>query len=118
MASGTALLLISLLITRHVQRTKVIFSFFESLGLTVFISLGFAGITASFLYNFLANGSPLFLGRTIPFGPNPGFLNSAGILPLLSLAVGVEVFFGISIILIQLYHFTRYASRAGGGRDI
>ena len=111
MASGTALLLISALITRHVQRTKKVFSFFESLGLSVFIGLGFAGISASFLNNFLANGPVMFLGREIPFGPNSGYLNSAGILPLLSLAVGIEVFFGISIILVQLYHYTRYASQ-------
>jgi hypothetical protein len=44
-------------------------------------------------------------------GPNPGYLNSGGILPLLSLAVGMEVFSGISIILIFLNR-ALYQSRA------
>lgn len=104
MASATALLLISSLITRNVQKTKKIFSFFESLGLTLFIGIGFVGIGVSFLSNFLANGNPLFFGKTIAFGPNPGYLVSAGTLPLLSLAIGMEVFFGLSIILVTMYH--------------
>ncbi|HQP47538.1 MAG TPA: MnhB domain-containing protein [Spirochaetota bacterium] len=108
MASGTALLLVSALITRHVHRTRRIFSFFESLGLTIFISMGFAGIGTTFLYNFLANGSSTLFGRAIPFGPNPGFLNSGGVLPVLSFAIGVEVFFGLSIILVTLFHVARH----------
>jgi multicomponent Na+:H+ antiporter subunit B len=108
MASGTALLLVSALITRHVHRTRRIFSFFESLGLTIFISMGFAGIGATFLYNFLANGSPALFGRAIGFGPNPGFLNSGGVLPILSFAIGVEVFFGLSVILVSLFHVARH----------
>ncbi|HQO01565.1 MAG TPA: MnhB domain-containing protein [Spirochaetota bacterium] len=108
MASGTALLLVSALITRHVHRTRRIFSFFESLGLTIFISMGFAGIGTTFLYNFLANGSLTLFGRAIPFGPNPGFLNSGGVLPVLSFAIGVEVFFGLSIILVTLFHVARH----------
>lgn len=103
MASATALLLISFLITRHMQRTRKVFSFFESLGLTIFIGLGFTGIGISFLYNFLAHTTTAF-GRLIPFGPNQGYLISAGILPWLSLAVGIEVFFGLSLILVTLFH--------------
>ncbi len=104
MASATALLLISSLITRNVQKTKKVFSFFESFGLTLFIGIGFAGIGVSFLFNFLANVDPTFFGRTIGFGPNPGYLVSGGTLPLLSLAIGMEVFFGLSIILVTMYH--------------
>ncbi len=107
MASGTALLLISSYITNHIQKTYKIFSFFESLGLTIFIGLGFFGIGVSFLSNFLANNWPAFLGRIVEFGPNPGYLNSAGILPILSLAIGIEVFFGLSIILVSLFQLAR-----------
>jgi len=107
MASGTALLLVSAFITNNLQKTYKIFSIFESIGLTIFIGLGFAGIGVAFLSNFLANGSPAFFGRLIPFGPNPGYLNSAGILPLLSLAIGIEVFFGVSIILVSFFHLAR-----------
>ncbi|MCP4132975.1 MAG: sodium:proton antiporter [bacterium] len=108
MASGTALLLISALITKNLQKTNKIFSIFESLGLSIFIGLGFAGIGAAFLNNFLVNGSMDFFGKVIEFGPNPGYLNSGGILPLLSLAVGIEVFCGLSIILISLYYVSPY----------
>jgi multicomponent Na+:H+ antiporter subunit B len=107
MASGTALLIISSYITSHLHRTYNIFSFFESLGLTIFIGIGFAGIGVTFLSNFLANGSPAFFGRVIDLGPNSGYLNSAGLLPFLSLAIGMEVFFGLSIILVSMFHLAR-----------
>jgi len=107
MASGTALLLIAALITRNVHVTRRIFAVFESLGLSVFIIMGFLGMGAAFMNNFLANGSETLLGRVIPLGPNAGYLNSAGIIPFLSLAVGIEVFFGLSIILVSLFHITR-----------
>lgn len=107
MASATALLLVSSLIGKQALIAKKLLSLFESLGLVVLISLGFVGLGATFLHNFLANGSALLFGSVIPLGSNPGYLNSGGILPLLSLAVGVEVFCGISIILIQLYYFSR-----------
>jgi len=102
LGTATALLIVSSFMTKRFTRTYKIFAFFESFGLTMFICLGFAGLGGSFLVNFLANGDPMFLGRVIEMGPNAGFLNSGGILPLLSLAVGIEVFSGISIILIFL----------------
>ncbi len=102
LGTGTALLLASSYMTKKLYKTYKTFAFFESFGLTLFIGLGFAGVGGSFLYNFLANGDPLLFGRVIEMGPNGGFLNSGGILPLLSLAVGIEVFSGISIILIML----------------
>ncbi len=102
MATGTALLVISSFVVRNLQKTYKLFSFFESLGLTVFIVTGFAGMGISFLHNFLANNDGSFLGKVIPLGTNPGFLNSGGILPILSTAVGIEVFCGISIILVLL----------------
>ena len=114
MATGTALLIVSSFMTRNVQKTYKIFSFFEFVGLTAFIGLGFAGIGGSFLLNFLANGNPSFFGRIIEFGPNPGYLNSAGILPMLSLAVGLEVFCGISIILVFVYK-ALYVSKSANG---
>lgn len=106
-ASGTALLLVGALITRKSYSTRKIFSFFESFGLFIFIGVGFLGLGTAFLYNFLANGNVDFFGKTIEFGTNPGFINSAGTLPIVSLAVGIEVFFGISIILVALYNATK-----------
>jgi multisubunit Na+/H+ antiporter MnhB subunit len=107
MASGTALLLASAHLAKDLQKKKQIFSFFESVGLTIFIAMGFAGIGATFLMNFLANRPDSFLGKTIELGSNPGILNSAGVLPILSLAIGIEVFFGLSIILVTMYDLSR-----------
>lgn len=105
MASGTALLLIAAFITRKSYRTRKIFSVFESLALTVFVCMGFLGIGTAFLYNFLATPDSLF--NTVPLGSNAGDLTSAGILPVLSLAVGIEVFCGISIILISFFNVSK-----------
>lgn len=102
LATGTALLLVSSYMTKNLKSTYKLFSFFETFGLTFFIVIGLAGLGFSFFYNFLANGNPFFFGRTIELGSNVGFLNSGGVIPLLSLAVGIEVFSGISIILILL----------------
>jgi len=102
MATGTALLVVSSYIARNILKTYKMFSSFESVGLVLFIGTGFLGIGVSFLNNFLANSQCCFFGQTVDFGSNPGFLNSGGILPILSTAVGIEVFCGISIILILL----------------
>ncbi len=105
MASGTALILVAAFIARNSKMTRKILSVFESLALTIFICMGFAGITTAFLYNFMATSDSLF--NTVALGPNPGDLTSAGILPIISLAVGIEVFCGISIILVSLFHASK-----------
>jgi multicomponent Na+:H+ antiporter subunit B len=106
MASGMALLLIAALVTRNSKPTRKALAIFESVALTIFIGMGFLGIGVSFLYNFLANSNNFF-GKTIELGSNPGFIGSAGILPIVSLAVGIEVFCGLSIILVSLYNVTK-----------
>ena len=77
------------------------FSVAESSGLLAFIGLGFLGISTAFFYNFLTRGA---IFGNIPSGINPGDLNTGGVLPLMSLAVGVEVISGIGLII--LYMFT------------
>jgi multicomponent Na+:H+ antiporter subunit B len=104
-ASGTALLLIAALITRDSYNTRKILGIFESLALITFIGIGFAGITTAFLFNFMA--TPDSFMNTVPLGPNNGDLTSAGTLPILSLAVGIEVFCGLSIILVSFFNLTR-----------
>ncbi len=116
LGTGTALLIVSSYMTKNFEKAYKIFAYFETVGLTLFIGLGFAGLGASFLMNFLANGDPMIFGRVIEMGPNPGYLNSAGILPLLSIAVGIEVFSGISIILIFLNR-ALYQGRAEKSRE-
>ncbi len=85
------------------------FSVSESLALLAFIGLALLGIQVTFFNNFLANSGLLF-GLTVPSGANPGFLGTGGVIPLMNLAVGLEVFSGLSLILIMMY-------RSGGGGD-
>jgi energy-converting hydrogenase B subunit I len=79
-----------------------LFSFLESLGLFLFILLAFGGLARqTFLSNFLAN-TPGFFGQTINFGVNPGFLASGGVIPLMNLAIGLEVFAALSLVIILI----------------
>jgi multicomponent Na+:H+ antiporter subunit B len=75
----------------------------EILGLCLFsgIALIGIGIGTSFLMNYLVGTGSLF-GQAVPFGSNSGFLNTAGIIPILNIAVGFEVLGGLSIILLYM----------------
>jgi multisubunit Na+/H+ antiporter MnhB subunit len=105
MASGTALILMTAFITRNSKMTRKLLSVFESTGLFIFILMGLLGLGTAFLYNFMA--TPDGFLNSMPFGPNTGDISSAGTLPILSLAVGLEVFCGISIILVSLFNLTK-----------
>ena len=76
-------------------------SIFESLGALAFIGLAFLGIGVTFFYNSLANSGSLF-GNPTPVGPNPGDLNTAGLLPLMNLAVGLKVLAGLGAVVIVM----------------
>ena len=81
---------------------------FECLGLTFFILLAFFGIFKNtFFYNFLANTAG-FLGKTIYFGVNPGYINSGGVIPLANIAVGVEVVAALSAVVILMIKQKNY----------
>jgi multicomponent Na+:H+ antiporter subunit B len=75
----------------------------ESAGLVLFIAAGLGGMTVGFpfFYNWLANSGSLF-GLTVPFGPNPGEINTAGFLPIMNIAVGIEVWGGLTIIILYM----------------
>lgn len=75
----------------------------ESAGLLLFIGAGIAAMVvgAPFFANFLANSGLLF-GLPVPAGPNPGELNTAGVIPIMNLAVGIEVWGGLAIILLYM----------------
>ncbi len=98
-ASAIALLIIAFedkIIKNH------LFSLIETIGLTFFISIAFVGIFKNtFFYNFLSNTNYI-LGKTIYFGANSGYLNSGGIIPLMNLAVGVEVASALSFIILSI----------------
>ncbi|HNS83312.1 MAG TPA: MnhB domain-containing protein [Methanolinea sp.] len=75
----------------------------ESIGLLLFIGAGIAALAvgAPFFYNFLANSGLLF-GMPVPAGPNPGDLNTAGVIPIMNIAVGIEVWGGLAVILLYM----------------
>lgn len=83
--------------------TKKVFQNCETLGLFLFVGTGFLAVIlgVTYLMNFLANTGGLF-GQVVPFGMNPGFLNTAGIIPILNIAVGIEVLGGLSIIIMYM----------------
>jgi multicomponent Na+:H+ antiporter subunit B len=75
----------------------------ESGGLVMFagVALIAIGLGTTFFFNYLANSGLLF-GMSVPFGPNPGELDTAGVLPLMNIAVGIEVWGGLAIVILYL----------------
>jgi energy-converting hydrogenase B subunit I len=75
----------------------------ESLGLLIFIGTALLaiGLTMTFFYNYLANSGSIF-GLPVNFGPNPGNLDTAGVIPIMNIAVGIEVWGGLTIIILYL----------------
>lgn len=88
-----------------------LFLILESLALISFIGLALLGIQSSFFHNSLANSDLLF-GMPVAFGINPGYMGTGGVVPLMNLAVGIEVFSGLSMILLVMTYF-----KTGGDKD-
>ncbi len=82
---------------------KVVFKAQESIGLLLFIGVAAIAITLGlpFFYNFLANSGSIF-GLSVPFGPNHGDLNTAGLIPIMNIAVGIEVWGGLTVIILSM----------------
>ena len=104
MATGTALLLVARAyddITGRIRKTAL--KVCEATGLMLFLLAGLSGIFKGlpFMANWMAATGGLF-GTPIAHGPNPGDLNTAGLLPLLNLGVGIEVLGGLTIILLYM----------------
>ncbi len=91
-------------VKRWIKKTSLTAA--EGVGLLAFIITGISGITTSFFYNWLANSGLLF-GDRVPYGINPGYLNTAGTLPIMNLAVGIEVLGGLGVIVIYMLHYLR-----------
>ncbi len=90
------------------KEKKGLLSALESLGGVAFAALGFLGLGVTFFANVLAGAGGLF-GRPVPYGPNPGDLNTAGTLPLMNWAVGFKVLAGLSAVVLLFALF--------GGKD-
>ena len=87
---------------------KGLLSGVESLGGVAVAALGCLGLGVTFFANVLAGAGGLF-GRPVPYGPNPGDLNTAGTLPLMNWAVGFKVLAGLSAVVLLFALF--------GGKD-
>ena len=99
-ASAFALLTISygaLNVKKYLK--KDLLSILESLGLAMFAILAFLGLGITFFYNFLANSGNWF-GDTTILGINPGNMNTGGVIPLMNIAVGLEVLSALGVIVL------------------
>ncbi len=100
-ASGIALLVVAFNSAKVQQKLKEHhLSVIESSGALMFIGLAFAGLAITFFYNFLV-GSPIF-GQIPPDGSNPGSIWTAGVIPLMNIAVGLKVIAGLSAIVLVM----------------
>lgn len=107
-ASAFALLLV-VFGARRLAGYKNLLSLLEDLGAIAFVALAFLGIGYTFFRNVLAGSGGLF-GMPVPSGPNPGFLDTGGTLPLMNWAVGLKVIAGLGSVVLLLGLF-------GGGDD-
>ena len=80
---------------------KDIFSLVESTGLVLFIAFAFFGLGVTFFYNFMANSGGLF-GNPAVIGVNPGDLNTGGTIPIMNMAVGLEVLAALGVIILTM----------------
>lgn len=105
MASGVALLLIAhsdrdpdhLVPAQMLKNAEAIGLMTFALSALVAVFLG-----TGFFTNWLVNTGLLF-GTPIEYGPNPGFLNTGGIVPVMNIAVGLEVLAGLSLVVILMF---------------
>lgn len=75
----------------------------ESGGLVLFLGIALAAVAlgTTVFANYLANTGMLF-GLAVPFGPNPGELNTGGVMPLMNIAVGLEVWGALSLVVLYM----------------
>ena len=104
MATGTALLLVARSyddVTGRIRKGAM--KVCEAVGLLIFLGAGFSGLCAGrpFMANWIAPAGTWFKA-SIAHGPNPGDLNTAGLLPLLNFGVGIEVLGGLTVILLYM----------------
>jgi len=104
-ATGAALVIVAYsyreVTTNMISKTVLWFQ--ESGGLLLFIGAGLAGMLLAFpfFFNWLAGSGSLF-GTPVPFGPNAGELNTGGFVPLMNIAVGIEVWGGLTMVILYM----------------
>jgi energy-converting hydrogenase B subunit I len=106
-ATGVALIAVSYefeSVRKWIAPTRL--TLLEGVGLLAFIITALAGFGTSFFWNWLANSGSIF-GSRVPPGINPGDLNTGGVLPLMNLAVGMEVVGGLGAIIIYMLDYVK-----------
>ncbi len=80
----------------------------ETLGLLLFIITAVVAIAfgVTFFGNWLVNTGSFF-GVPVAFGANPGNLNTAGVIPIMNIAVGIEVLGALSVIVLHMLSGTK-----------
>lgn len=100
-ASSTALLIVAFGSKRVASYLKEhLLVVISCSGALMFIILGFAGMGTTFFYNVFV-GSPLF-GNVPAYGPNPEDIWTGGTVPLMNIAVALNVVAGLSAILLAM----------------
>ncbi|MBN1168151.1 MAG: sodium:proton antiporter [Methanospirillaceae archaeon] len=108
MASGVVLLLIA-----HCDKdiktlipTQILKNV-ETFGLLLFGLSALAAVIlgSGFFTNWLVNTGLLF-GTPVEYGPNPGYLNTGGVIPVMNIAVGLEVLAALSVIAVIMFRST------------
>jgi multicomponent Na+:H+ antiporter subunit B len=116
MATGAALMMVAGMFDEGEREIKYHhYKAIEAFGLLLFIGLAFAGILSghgAFFRNIWANAGGWFGAPG-----ESGSFNSGGLLPLMNLAVGVEVFGGISVILVTMIRAMKAAERGEDRED-
>ncbi|MCQ1537724.1 sodium:proton antiporter [Methanocalculus taiwanensis] len=104
LASGVLLLLLAY---KYAESTnvvrQVVMKSLESTGLLLFIiaALSAMMLGAGFFFNWLSPGGILF-GDIVAYGSGTANLNTGGLIPIMNIAVGIEVVGAISVILLAL----------------
>lgn len=75
----------------------------EVIGLAGFIGVGILALALGqvFFFNFLTGSGSLF-GMPVQYGINAGELNTAGVIPLMNFAVGIEVWGGLTVVILYM----------------
>ena len=86
---------------------------FESAGLILFICTALAGIAVAsgFLVNWL-NGAGGLFGNAVAYGITSGDIWTGGIIPVLNIAIGFEVFGALSVVVLYMFKGLRETTQA------
>ncbi|MDO5844984.1 MAG: MnhB domain-containing protein [Methanocorpusculum sp.] len=105
-ATGIALILVCFYYQECVNKymSLTTFKVIEAAGLVLFICTALSGIVlaSGLMFNW-ANANGSLFGHAVEYGVNAGDMLTAGIIPVLNFAVGIEVFGALSVVLLCMF---------------